>query len=214
MTITQQVFILDEDPGIRESLENLLKSVELEVESFSSAKKFLDAIQPDSRGCLILANDMKEMSGLSVLSLLQERHIHLPILMTCAYPDFHSAIHAIKRGISDFLIQPFTHEDLLRKIKLAMKDDAHQRMIRERIELLETLFQRLTNREMEVTREVIQGKTSQEIAKVLGIANRTVEAHRQRIMKKTNARSVAELVRLYFTCYRDELDSIELPEIV
>jgi FixJ family two-component response regulator len=190
------VFVVDDDDAFRDSLQVLFESVGLEVETFASAASFLDGLDPERRGCLVLDVRMPGMSGLELQSRLNERGISLPIIFITGHGDVPMAVRAMKSGAVDFLTKPFSHQELLDLVQVALEGAAEQRQREaDRRTVLERL-QRLTPREEEVMQLVVEGQANKIIAHRLGISQRTVEIHRSQVMKKMEAASLAELVRM------------------
>lgn len=196
MTLEITVFVVDDDQAVRDSLALLVQSVGLEVETFASARDFLDAYRPDRRGCLITDIRMPGMSGLELQEQLSADGYHIPVIVLTGFGDVPAAVRALKGGAVDFVEKPFNPQALLDLVQQAIVRDAeireqaaHQARLTERMALL-------TPREQEVMELVVAGKANKVIAIDLSISERTVELHRARIMKKMRARSLAELMRM------------------
>ncbi len=196
MTLEITVFVVDDDQAVRDSLALLVQSVGLEVETFASAGDFLDAYRPDRRGCLITDIRMPGMSGLELQEQLSADGHHIPVIVLTGFGDVPAAVRALKGGAVDFVEKPFNPQALLDLVQQAIVRDAeireqgaHQAKLAERMSLL-------TPREQEVMALVVAGKANKVIAIDLSISERTVELHRARIMKKMQARSLAELMRM------------------
>ena len=190
------VFVVDDDQAMRSSLQWLIESVGLAVESFASADEFLTSYYPGRAGCLLLDVRMPGMSGLELQEYLNAHEIKIPVIIITGHGDVHMAVRAMKRGAIDFIEKPFNDEVLLDAIRNALNLDERRRGYQaERAELAARLAQ-LTPREHEVMDMVTEGKSNKEIAKTLGVSAKTVEAHRARVMEKMQAGSLAELVRL------------------
>ncbi|MBT8136148.1 MAG: response regulator [Gammaproteobacteria bacterium] len=178
-------------------MSSALTRRKLSVATFESAAQFLAEVDPDRPGCLLLDLSMPEMDGLQLQQELSQRGITLPIIFITGQGDIPNSVRAIKAGALDFMEKPFRLEALLQRINEAFAADAGAREARQRQEEDRSRFQRLTPRELDVMKAMIAGAaTSKEVAKDLGISNRTVDHHRARIMEKTGARSVAELASL------------------
>jgi len=190
------VFVVDDDRAVRESLALLVQSVGLEVETFSGAGEFLDAYQPDRRGCLITDIRMPGMSGLELQERLTEEGYHIPVIVLTGFGDVPAAVRALKGGAVDFVEKPFNPQALLDLVQQALVRDTElcEQAARE-ADLAEHMAL-LTPREREVMALVVAGKANKVIAIDLSISERTVELHRGRIMKKMQARSLAELMRI------------------
>lgn len=190
------VFVVDDDQAVRESLALLVQSVGLEAKTFASARDFLAAYRPDRRGCLITDIRMPGMSGLELQEQLSADGHHIPIIVLTGFGDVPAAVRALKGGAVDFVEKPFNPQALLDLVQQAIVRDSE---IRERAAREAELAERmalLTPREREVMTLVVAGKANKVIAIDLSISERTVELHRGRIMKKMQARSLAELMRL------------------
>ncbi|MCG6986878.1 MAG: response regulator [Gemmatimonadetes bacterium] len=189
------VFVVDDDPGVLDSLGLLLRSDGLRSRGFASATAFLDAYDPDASGCLILDLRMPEMSGAELQSRLRSMDSHLPVIFVTAHGDVPTAVSAMKAGAVDFIQKPFTDEKLLDKVHQALELDAGRRRERAGLEAIRGHLDSLTPREREVLALVVEGKHNKNIARALGISQRTVEAHRARLMHKMDASSVPSLVQ-------------------
>jgi FixJ family two-component response regulator len=193
---TPTVYIVDDDPGVRDSVALLLRSVGLGTRSFPSATDFLQTFDARAPGCLVLDLRMPGMSGRELQKRLLEMGSRLPIIFITAHGDVPTAVDAVKDGAVDFIQKPFSHQKLLDMIHEALALD---RRLREE-ELGRTEVQAraatLTPREGEVMVLVASGKLNKTVARELGISQRTVEIHRARVMEKMQARSVPDLVQM------------------
>jgi FixJ family two-component response regulator len=190
------VFIVDDDVGMRDSLRWLLESVNLRVETFSTAEAFLQAYTPSRSGGLVLDVRMPGMSGLSLQETLVARNISIPVIIITGYAEVPTAVRALKTGAIDFIEKPFSDDVLLERIRQALAVDRQRRDEHARRADAEARFQQLTPREREVMELVITGKANKVIAAELNLSPKTVEVHRANLMKKMEVDSVAELVRL------------------
>ena len=189
------VFVIDDDESVRRSLERLLRSVDLEVETFASAQDFLRKPLPERPSCVVLDLRLPGPSGLELQeSLLRAGH-DLPIIFISGHADVPSSVRAIKAGAVDFLQKPFSDQALLDIIHGALRRDREARRDRAEVAGIRVRFDTLTPRERDVLKLVIQGRLNKQIAGDLGISEKTVKFHRGRVMEKTQAGSVAELVR-------------------
>jgi RNA polymerase sigma factor (sigma-70 family) len=187
---------VDDDPGVLNAVQFLLRSVGLPSEGFSSAAEFLSHHEPGDPGCLVLDLRMPGMSGRELQQRLMEMGSHIPIIFVTAHGDVPTAVDAVKAGAIDFIQKPFEDRKLLDKVHEALALDARNRqMRRERAEIWERI-EELTPREREVMASVVEGKMNKTIARNLGISQRTVEIHRARVMEKMRAGSVQELVQM------------------
>jgi len=190
------VFVVDDDPAIRESLGWLIESVGLKVKMFATAQEFLEGYDPTLPGCLVLDIRMPGMSGLDLQNELAARKVNIPILVITGHAEVPVAVRAMKAGAFDFIEKPFSDQLLLDRIRRAIEKDAGFRRARsQRAEVAARLAQ-LTPREREVMDLVVAGKANKVIASELGLSPKTVEVHRAHVMKKMQVGSLADLVRL------------------
>ena len=190
------VFVVDDDQAMRSSLKWLIESVGLKVESYGSADEFLHGYYPGRAGCLLLDVRMPGMSGLELQEYLINHEIQIPVVIITGHGDVPMAVRSMKSGAVDFIEKPFNDEMLLDAIRNALSLDDRRRELRsEQAEIAARLAQ-LTPREHEVMEMVTDGRSNKEIANVLGVSAKTVEAHRARVMEKMQAGSLAELVRM------------------
>ncbi|MGC1274539.1 MAG: response regulator transcription factor [Planctomycetaceae bacterium] len=193
---TATVFIVDDDPGMRKSLTWLVESVDLQVETFGSASEFLEAYDPERPGCLLCDVRMPGMSGLEMQERLRTIGSTLPVIMMTGYGDITSAVRAMKAGAIDFLEKPISDQVLLDHIQRAIARDSSTRTGRGELLKIGQRLSLLTRREQEVMSLVVEGYSSKEIASLLNVSFKTVEAHRAKIMRKMEARSVPHLIRM------------------
>lgn len=190
------VFIVDDDPGVLDSLKFLMRSVGLTAETYQSAREFLQAVDLDRPGCLVLDVRMPEMSGMELQEKLKSMGSVLPIIFITAHGDIPMAVQAVKAGAVDFVQKPFRDQDLIDKVQAALQQDAEMRQwLADRADINERI-ETLTPRELEVMDLVVEGKPNKAIAHSLGISQRTVEIHRARVMEKMQAESVPHLVQM------------------
>jgi RNA polymerase sigma factor (sigma-70 family) len=189
------VFIVDDDPSHRDSLQFLLESVGLEVRSFSSARDFLDNADPETPGCLLLDVRMPGMSGLDLQNELANVKISLPIIFITGHGTVPMSVRAMKAGAVDFLQKPFDDQDLLHAIRQAIEQDCQSRVKREKLKEIHKLVDSLSPREYQVFTLLVSGMLNKQVAYELGISERTIKVHRSRIMEKMIANSLADLVR-------------------
>lgn len=193
---TANVFIVDDDDAVRESLEFLMKSINQPAESFSSAQAFLEAFNPDKPGCLLLDIRMPGMSGLELQEKLKAMDAGIPIIFITGHGDVPMAVKAIQEGAADFIQKPFRDQELIDRIREVLAEDVGVRNERlHRHEILERMGT-LTEREKEVMEQVVAGKANKVVAIDLNVSQRTVEIHRANVMEKMKAKSLAQLVRL------------------
>ncbi len=196
MSLEITVFVVDDDQAVRDSLALLVQSVGMDVETFASARDFLDAYRPDRRGCLITDIRMPGMSGLELQEQLSADGHHIPVIVLTGFGDVPTAGRALKGGAVDFVQKPFNPQALLDLVQQAIVRDGEIREDAAREAELAQRMALLTPREQEVMALVVAGKANKVIAIDLSISERTVELHRARIMKKMQARSLAELMRM------------------
>jgi RNA polymerase sigma factor (sigma-70 family) len=196
MTEGVTVFIVDDDPAMRESMSFLVRSVGVAVETYPSAQNFLDDYDPARAGCLVLDVRMPGMSGLELQELLVERNVRLPVIMITGYGDVPMAVRALQGGATAFLEKPFTDQELLEQINLAIESDRQRRAEAAELARISELIARLTPRERQVMDLVYEGKANKAIGAELGINHKTVEVHRSRVMAKLQVSSLAALLRM------------------
>jgi FixJ family two-component response regulator len=194
--MTPVVHVVDDDPGVRNSLRSLLESDRLAVETYEDALEFLARYIPDRPGCLLLDVRMPGMSGLQLQEELHKRRIRVPTVFITAHGDVAMAVTAVRRGALDFIEKPFDDEALIHLIRDALESEAQARNEWERQRSFGARLAALSARELEVLDRVVDGKLNKIIAEELGIALKTVEFHRRRIMDKLQARTAAELINL------------------
>jgi len=190
------VFIVDDDEVVARSLRWLIESIKLHVATFVNAKAFLDGYRPELPGCLILDVRMPGMSGIELQEQLQARQWKIPVLFITGHGDVQMAVRAVKAGAFDFVEKPFNDQDMLDRIQHALAKDTEQRKIDAERTLLLRRLDSLTLREREVMHLVVDGLPNKLIADQLGLSAKTVEVHRARVMEKTGARSISDLVKL------------------
>jgi FixJ family two-component response regulator len=190
------VFIVDDDASLRESLKNLIRSVGLRVEPFSSAQEFLRSKRPDVPGCLVLDVRLPGLSGLDLQKRMADSDIEMPIIFITGHGDIPMTVRAMKAGAVEFLTKPFRDQDLLDAIQQALERDRTGRKQRKEIEDLRRRFDLLTQREREVMGLVVTGLLNKQIAGELGTSETTIKIHRHQVMEKMAAASLAELVRM------------------
>jgi FixJ family two-component response regulator len=190
------VFIVDDDASMRESLKNLIRSVGLRVETFTSAQEFLRSKRPDVPGCLVLDVRLKGLSGLDLQKRIAEADMEIPIIFISGHGDIPMTVQAMKAGAVEFLTKPVRDQDLLDAVQQALERDRKARGQREEIQKLRRRFESLTQREREVMGLVVTGLLNKQIAAELGTSETTIKIHRHQVMEKMAANSVAELVRM------------------
>ena len=190
------VFVVDDDPSMREALNGLFRSVGLRVEVFGSAPELLQAKFPEVASCLVLDIRLPMRSGLDFQSELAKSEIRIPIIFITAHGDVPMSVRAMKAGAVDFLTKPFRDQDLLDAVATAIERDRARRAAEKGIFALKALFESLTPREREVMTFVTAGLMNKQIAGEIGVSEITVKIHRGHVMRKMGARSLADLVRM------------------
>lgn len=195
-TERETVHIVDDDDAVRDSLSLLLRTVGLTSKTYPSAGAFLEAYVPGNVSCLVTDIRMPGMSGLELQQALIEKDVEIPIIFITGHGDVPMAVNAMKSGAVDFIQKPFRDQDLLDRIARAMQLARSARDTQVEAATIRERFAGLTPREREVMEKVVAGCANKVIAMDLGVSQRTVELHRARVMQKTGARSLAELVKL------------------
>jgi two-component system response regulator FixJ len=190
------VYIVDDDPDMRDSLRWLLRTVGLRVETFASSDEFLRDFSPRGPGCLVFDVRMPGASGLDLYERLVARGEAMPVIFITAFADVPMAIRALKSGAVEFVEKPFNRQTLLEKVQRAIKDDVERRSLLADREAIHARFQRLTDKEREVLEMIKEGQPNKAIATRLEISPRAVEMRRASLMKKLGVRSLVELMRL------------------
>ncbi len=190
------VFVVDDDPAVRDSLALFLEQEDIAVEAFDGAEAFLAACRPASRGCAIVDIRMPGMDGLRLQTELSKRGILLPLIFLTGHGDIPMSVRAIKAGAVDFLTKPVTGAALLESVRAALSDCERLTSQAEVNQTAATCIASLTEREREVMALAVDGLANKEIARRLGISHRTVEIHKARIMHKTGADTLLDLARI------------------
>ncbi len=194
--LAQTVFIVDDDAAVRHSLALLVRSVGFPVAEFASADEFLQQGAYHGPGCLVTDIRMPGTSGLELQEILRSRGSRLPVVFITGHGDVAMAVRAMRAGAVDFIEKPFRDQELLDRINQALALDREQAQARDEESQLRARFTTLTPREAEVLRRIAAGQANKVIAMELGLSERTVEIHRAKVMTKTGARSLAELVQM------------------
>ena len=193
---TPTVFVVDDDNAVRNSLRLLLKSVGIASQPLGSAAEFLETYRPSQPGCLVLDVRMPGMSGLELQRELNVRGATIPVIFITGHGDIPMAVEAMQQGAFDFLAKPFRDQELIDRVQRALSKDATTRTALEERERIRERLESLTPREREVLALMTQGKPNKIMAHELGVSQRTVEIHRARVMEKSGASSLAQLVRM------------------
>lgn len=191
------VFVVDDDPAVRESLTLLLEQEEFAIMAFESAEAFLAvcAAAPP-RACVVADISMPGMDGMQLQEELSRRGVSLPLVFLTGHGDIPMSVRAIKAGAIDFLTKPITGQALLRGVREALRESERLSLAAERNESASARIAALTDREREVMELAATGMSNKEIARRLGISHRTVEIHKARVMHKTHSDSLLELARI------------------
>jgi two-component system response regulator FixJ len=190
------VHIIDDDQALRDSLAFLLRSAQLEVRSFDSAKTFLDTLPNASVGCVITDIRMPDMSGIDLLRRIKELKVGVPVIVITGHGDVALAVEAMKIGAADFFEKPFNDDQLVASVRAALHQQQDQtKRGAERAEI-EHRISTLSAREKDVLAGLIDGRANKQIAFDLGISPRTVEIYRANLMNKMRAESLSDLVRM------------------
>jgi FixJ family two-component response regulator len=192
----EMVFVIDNDSSARNALKTLLRSVGLECRLFSSAQEFLDDKRPDVPCCLILDVRLPAMSGLDLQRRLANTKIHIPIIFVTAHGDIPMAVRAMKAGAVDFLTKPFREQDLLDAVHSSLAQDRIRRQKAAEIAKLEKRLHGLTPREKQLLPLVVSGRSNKQVAAEIGTSEITVKVHRSNLMRKMQAGSFADLLRM------------------
>lgn len=195
MSPSPRVMIIDDDEAVRESLQWLISSVGIEVETFPDAQAFLADVAMPQEGCIVIDVRMPGMSGLDLQKELHARKVKIPIIIVTGHGDVQMAVRAMREGAYDFIEKPFNDQQLLESVQHAV--GASKKKAERQIGLAEAQksLESLTPREREVLDLITVGKANKQVAFELGISEKTVEAHRAKVMEKMAVRTLAELVR-------------------
>ncbi len=192
-----RVHVVDDDASFRTAIERRLKQAGYEVVTYPSAQHLLDRMPLESEmGCILLDVRIPDLSGPELQRRLSELGSTLPIVFLTGYPDVRTTVRTIKAGAEDFLAKPVSSDQLLRAIEQAIARHEATRGLRGTLDMVRGHIAKLTPRERQVFERIIRGQTSKQVANALGSTERTVKAHRQRVMEKMQVQSLAELVSL------------------
>jgi FixJ family two-component response regulator len=192
-----RVHVVDDDASFRAAIERRLKKAGYEVVTYPSAQHFLDRMPSESEpGCILLDVRIPGLSGPELQGRLSELGLTLPIVFLTGRPDFPTTVRAIKAGAEDFLTKPVSSDKLLQAIERAIANHEARRGLKSKLDMVRTHIGKLTPRERQVFELVIRGQTNKQVANAFGSTERTIKAHRQRVMEKMQVQSLAELVSL------------------
>jgi len=194
-TSESTVFVIDDEASIRRAFGRLITSVGLKFEQFSSAEEFLNSVRPDREGCVVLDLRMPGIGGLELQRNLQDRGIDLPIIFVTGYATVPVTVRAMKSGAQEVLTKPVEDQALLEAVYSAIESQRAIRAQRDSTAIVERRYNTLSSREQQVMRLVLKGLLNKQIAVQLGITEKTVKAHRSKVMQKMQVRNVIDLLR-------------------
>lgn len=195
--MTPTIFVIDDDPAVRDSLALLIGTQGMRVQTFEHAEAFLQKFRPDEIGCLVLDIRMPQTSGLALQDMLNLRNVQMPIIFITGHGDIEECRRAFRGGAVDFLTKPINAPQLLESLKKAIRISIQQQEQMAATQEVRQRLERITDRERLILRHVAEGLSSKEIARELDLSPRTVEAHRAKLFEKLEIDSLAELVRFY-----------------
>lgn len=190
------VYVVDDEPLVRESLAWLLESVHVKTQLFANSDEFLAVFKAGLVGCGVLDVRMQGMNGMDLYHLIQQIDPHFPVIIVTAHADVPLAIRAMKQGAFDLIEKPYNDQYMLERVQMAIQQNARSHQNAELQQGLSERFQHLSTREQQVLEKVLQGKPNKLIADELFISIKTVEAHRSNLMQKLEVKTLAELIRL------------------
>lgn len=193
------VYVIDDDDAVRQSLEFLLKTANVKVQGFDSAKAFLEILPQVKSGCIVTDIRMPEITGIDLLRRVKELDLDIPVIVITGHGDIALAVEAMKVGAVDFLEKPFDDEMILSSVRAALNKDADSAQQKAERTQINDKLAALSNREHQVLEGLVAGKPNKIIAYDLGISPRTVEIYRANLMTKMGANSLSDLVRMAMT---------------
>ena len=203
------VFVVEDDPLVRQYIDLLLRAHSLNTETYPSAEDFLAAYDPSRPGCILLDIRLTGMSGLELQARLVKQHDSIPIIFLTGFGDVESAVTALKAGAIDFIEKPIAEQLLLDDVRLALERDAQTRRQQVQIAECKHRIALLTERQREVAVLLAAGRTMKQIASLLGLSEKTVQVHRAHVLEKLQIATIAELVRLWLAV--EESTSVKTP---
>jgi two-component system response regulator FixJ len=189
------VHVIDDDEAVRDSLEWVFETAEIAVRSYESALAFLEALGPAPSGCVVTDVRMPGMSGLDLLQTLQDRGVQIPVIVITGHGDIPLAVEAMRAGAQDFLEKPFEEARLLASVQRAFERGSGRPLSKEQADA-HARIARLSQRERQVLKRLVDGQANKTVAWELGISARTVEVYRAKLMEKMQAAAFADLVRI------------------
>lgn len=197
MTLKALVSVVDDDPAVRDSVQTLLASIDIDTRCYASAREFLDAPNTMQPGCILLDLRIPDMSGLELQTLCTDRAQRKPVIFMTGYADVDVSVRAMRQGATEFLTKPVNDERLLQTVRQAIELNRTEQAEFNRRATLRARYDLLSEREQQVFEGIANGGSNKLIARDLRISHKTVELHRSNLMLKMRAGSLAELVRLY-----------------
>lgn len=211
MDMVQTVHIVDDDEGVRLSIEFLLKSEGLTASTYASAQDLLNKTLPPA-GCVVTDFHMPGMDGLELQTRLAQQGVELPVIVMTGFADVPAAVRAMKAGAVDFLEKPFDDHHLLRAVRRALAENRQALTVARAAERASQLIATLTPREGEVLQLLAQGHSNKEMARILGTSPRTIDVHRARVLQKLDVETLPDLVRLVMAAQPAHQGRGDLPE--